>query len=61
MANPKQFKILFPLIAAAPDDTVMARLAEQTAQLPPDDLSSGARVRYGQQRAGAGWVRNRSK
>ena len=53
IATAKQYEILFPLIAAAPDDAVKARLAEQAARLPADDMSSVDRVPYGQQRAGA--------
>ena len=53
-ATPKQYEILFPLVAAHPDKAATNILATIASDLPADDLSTVERIAHGRRRAGAG-------
>jgi serine/threonine protein kinase/formylglycine-generating enzyme required for sulfatase activity len=52
-ANPEQFAVLFPLVAANPQAASLDFLARLAAALPPKEMGSVERIAYGQRRANA--------
>ncbi|MFM7926285.1 MAG: hypothetical protein ACKO9Q_01125, partial [Pirellula sp.] len=53
LADPSQFQVLFPLISAGNTKGVIEELAQVTAKLPEDELSTTDRISFGQRRANA--------
>ncbi len=53
IATPRQYAILYPLVADGVDVTVKHKLAETAATLPPEDMGTLARIPFGKRRAGA--------
>lgn len=54
VADPRQYKILFPLLNADRSMAPKTRLRDLAAELPQDQMSSVDRVAFGRRRAGAG-------
>jgi serine/threonine protein kinase/formylglycine-generating enzyme required for sulfatase activity len=52
-ANPQQYEVLYPLVAARPDRAIIEQLAGVVRQPPPDDLGAVDRVSFGERRASA--------
>ncbi|MGE3840290.1 MAG: SUMF1/EgtB/PvdO family nonheme iron enzyme [Vicinamibacterales bacterium] len=53
LANPEQFVVLYPIVAASPSPATLHDLATIAATPPPDALGSVERVPFGQRRANA--------
>ncbi len=53
VATPKQYAVLYPLVAATPAPSTVEDLGKIAATLPATDLGSVARVPFGQRRANA--------
>ncbi len=53
VANPEQYAILYPIVAAAKDSTVRESLLQLVRQTPSDDLATENRIALGERRAGA--------
>ncbi len=53
VATPEQYAVLYPLVEAAAAPSTVEDLSKIAATLPPDELGSVERVRYGQRRANA--------
>ncbi len=51
VANPEQYAVLYPLVAAGPAPSTMEDLSKIVATLPPTELGSVERITYGQRRA----------
>lgn len=51
VSNPKQYAVLYPLVAATPALATVEDLGKITESLPPPELGSVERISYGQRRA----------
>ncbi len=51
VATPEQYRVLYPLVAAAPAPATVEDLSKIAATLPPSELGSVERIAYGQRRA----------
>jgi serine/threonine protein kinase/formylglycine-generating enzyme required for sulfatase activity len=53
VANPEQFAVLYPIVAASPAPTTLDDLGGIVAELPTEQMGSFERVAHGQRRANA--------
>lgn len=52
-ATPRQFSVLYPIVAAGKSRDCIKNLAKIAAELPPDELGFEERIAFGQRRANA--------